>query len=174
MKIIMTISYLLALILVAGSAYSADFLEFRAKLTGDQEVPPVVNQIRARALFEVNPDRTMMDFELKAINNGAPVGLLGQAGAHIHCGAVGQNGPIVAFLSGVITGGVDGMFKIKATLTDANIVKNTCMDTIQQSITTLKELVDAMLAGKTYTNIHSNAHPAGETRGQIVEDIILR
>ena len=170
MKTAMTVSYLLVLMLLAGSAYSGDTLDFSAKLTGDQEVPPVVNQIRAKAHFEVNKDRTKLDYELKARNDKDPVGLLGQAGAHIHCGRVGQNGPVVAFLAGVINGGVDGKVEIKATLTDANIVENTCAESIQQDINTLKELVDAMLAGNIYVNIHSNNHLGGEVRGQIQSD----
>ncbi|MDV6343330.1 CHRD domain-containing protein [Nitrosomonas sp. Is37] len=178
----MTVSYLLVLILLARNVYSSDmairltpveqlFLQgyITAKLTGDQEVPPVVTQVQGKANFAFNQELTEMAYELKAQSSrDEPVGLLGQAGAHIHCGAVGKNGPIVAFLSGVITGGVDGMVEIKATLTDANIVANTCMNSIQQDIKTLKDLAEAMHAGNTYVNIHSNAHPGGEVRGQIV------
>lgn len=173
MKTAMAVSYLLVLILLASSAYSEDSLDFKAKLTGDQEVPPVVNQIRGKAQFEINNDRTKMDYELEVKSrkkDNELVGLLGQAGAHIHCAPVGVNGPIVAFLSGVINGGVDGKFKIKATLTDANIVENICMGTIQQEIKTLKDLVEAMRAGNTYVNVHSNVHPGGEIRGQIELD----
>lgn len=170
MKTAMTVSYLLVLILLAGSAYSDDLfndnsLDFKAKLTGDQEVPPVVSKVRAKAQFEVNKDRTKMDYELKAKSSkDEPVGLLGaQVGAHIHCAPAGENGPIVVPLAGVIEGGVDGKVTIKATVTDANITNPSCG-------TNIKELVDSMLAGKTYVNIHSKVHPGGEVRGQIELD----
>lgn len=142
MKTAITASLLLVFMLLAGSVYSNDSLEFKAKLTGDQEVPPVETPARGEAKLEVNEDQTKIEYELRAKSpkeNEDRIGLLGAAGAHIHCAPVGVNGPIAAFLSGVITGGVDGKVKIKATLTDANIVENTCSETItsQQNIKSL-------------------------------------
>ncbi len=136
-----------------------DDLEFRARLTGAEEVPPAETRTRGKARFEVNEERTRIRYELEVAAKD-DVGLLAVAGAHIHCAPRGSNGPVVAFLAGPITGGVNGKFEIEATLTDANITNPACGATIA-------ELVDAMLAGGTYVNVHSRVRPSGETRGQI-------
>ncbi len=164
MKAAVTVSSLLVLIFLAGNAYSNDSLEFKAKLLGDQEVPPVDSRVRGVVQFEVNKDHTMIDYKLEVrTREKEPVGLLGAAGAHIHCAPVGENGPAVAFLGGVVSGGFEGKVEIKATLTDANIVNASCGATIQ-------ELVEAMRAGNTYANVHSVKNPSGEARGQIEMD----
>jgi len=59
-------------------------------------------------------------------------------------------------------------------LTDANITAITphpdCMTTIGMDITSIADLAQAVRAGKIYANVHTVAHPAGEIRGQLVED----
>jgi hypothetical protein len=95
--------------------------------------------------------------------------------AHLHCAPTGVNGPVVAFLFGNLPGGfnVDGRLA-KFTLTDANITAITphpdCMTTIGMDITSIADLAQAVRAGKIYANVHTVAHPAGEIRGQLVED----
>lgn len=164
MKAAINAFLLLVLIFLAGNAYSKDPLEFKAKLSGDQEVPPVDSRVRGEAKFEVNKDHTKINYELEVKTRKKElVGILGAAGAHIHCAPVGVNGPVVAFLAGVVSGGFEGKVEIKATLTAANIVNDSCGATIQ-------ELVEAMRSGNTYVNVHSVNNPAGEARGQIELD----
>lgn len=155
---------LFVLTLLTGSVNADDELEFSARLTGDQEVPPVDTQTKGKASFEVNEDYTKINYELKVKTRGMDtVGLLGVAGAHIHCAPAGQNGPVVAFLAGVVNGGLDGRVEFSATLTDANIVDDTCGATIA-------DLVNSMSSELTYVNVHSLANPSGEVRGQILQD----
>jgi hypothetical protein len=63
-------------------------------------------------------------------------------------------------LAGPVPGGFDGKVRVQGTLTDANIVNTACGSTIS-------EIVDSMLAGNAYVNVHSAANPGGEVRGQI-------
>lgn len=91
------------------------------------------------------------------------VDLLGAAGAHIHCTPRGENGPVVAFLAGVVPGGLDGEVEISGTLTQATIVNPACGATISQ-------LVDSFSSGDAYVNVHSSVHTAGVVRGQIEAD----
>lgn len=136
-------------------------LEFKADLTGDQEVPsPVVTETTGEARFKVNSALTEIKFELEIED---AVDILSAAGAHIHCAPADQNGPIVAFLAGEVPGGFDGEVKIEGTLTDANIINTACGATIA-------ELVQSMKDGNAYVNVHSVANPGGEIRGQIAED----
>jgi len=153
---------MISLLAVTGIAARSgdDGSEFKASLTGAEEVPSVVTTTTGRAEFEVNSAQTQIKFELKVRE---ATDILAAAGAHIHCAPKGVNGPIVAFLAGVVTGGFDGKVEIEATLTGANITNPLCGATIA-------DLVQSMKDGNTYVNVHSAAHPGGEARGQIVED----
>lgn len=130
---------------------------FQADLSGSQEVPPVVTDTSGKANFHADRGETEIRFRL-SIKNGD--GVLGVAGAHIHCAPSGANGAVVAFLAGAVPGGIDGKVDVRATLTEANIVNDACGATIP-------ELLDAMQAGGTYVNVHSLANPGGVVRGQI-------
>ena len=137
-------------------------LGFTARLTGDQEVPPVETRTRGRAHFTVNHALTKIKFKVKVRVRDDDVGLLGVAGAHIHCGLAGANGPVVAFLAGDMPGGLIGKVEFGGTLMDGNIINPVCGETIA-------DLADAMRDGDTYVNVHSLANAAGEVRGQIAE-----
>lgn len=150
----------LVLALAAGVASGNDTLEFKAELTGAEEVPLVETETTGEAKFEVNPAMTDIAYELEVEQ---ATDILAVAGAHIHCAPAGENGPVVVFLAGAHPGGLDGKLEVKATLTGANIVNDACGETIA-------ELVESMRAGNTYVNVHSAAHPGGEVRGQIMED----
>ena len=157
----------LALLLAPGFAGSvtADSddnggLEFKAKLTGSQEVTDpsggVATDTVGKARFEFNDDKTKLEFELE-VEDGVRV-----TQAHIHCAPADSNGPIVIFLAGFHDKGwdVDGDWIGDATATDANITNNACGSTLAQ-------IAQAMAEGRTYANVHTVAHPAGEVRGQI-------
>ena len=154
---IFSILSLLFITVAPGAAYGDDELEFTAKLRGSNEVPPVETRTKGRAEFEANESRTKLKFEwvVRRANT-----ILGTAGAHIHCGGPTDNGPVAAFIGGVIEGGLKGTVKMKGTLTDQNVRDVGCG-------TNIATLVDAMIAGQTYVNIHSLENPRGEVRGQI-------
>ena len=154
-----TLSILLACTLGgAALADDDDELELSAKLRGSNEVPvPVETDTRGRAVFEVDEYGDSIDYRLtirRATN------ILGAAGAHIHCGGPDVNGPVAVFLAGVHPGGLQGTVRVRGTLTDQNILDPSCGATIA-------ELIDSMVAGDTYVNVHSLDNPGGEVRGQI-------
>ena len=163
MKGLNTIFLIAALSMAGTPAFADDELEFKAELSGAEEVPPVDTDTTGEAEFEVNEDFTRIDFKLEIED---AVGILGAAGAHIHCAPKGANGPVVAFLAGSVPpAGFDGDVEIEATLTNSSIVNaNTDCGA------TIAELVEAMLDGETYVNVHSAANPSGEVRGQIRGD----
>ncbi|MCB1907479.1 MAG: CHRD domain-containing protein [Rhodocyclaceae bacterium] len=133
--------------------------DYGARLTGDQETAPVDTETRGRFRLEFNDDKSAATFRLR-VTDGVRV-----TQAHIHCGVEGQNGPPVIFLGGFHDRGwdVDGWWVANATVTDDNIVNDSCG-------TTLVDIAAAMDAGMTYVNVHTVANPAGEIRGQIRRD----
>ena len=153
-KIFATVAVLLIIVVCAGMAHADEL--FKASLTGDQEVPPVVTDTTGKALFRLNKAETEIEIQLH-VNDGVRI-----TQSHIHCAPAGVNGPIVVFLAGLHAAGldVDGKWVGNATITNTSIVNPACGATVSA-------LAASMRAGNTYANVHSVAHPAGVVRGQI-------
>lgn len=106
-------------------------------LAGSQEVPPVSTAATGKAAITIADDKTVKG---SIITSGVP----GKA-AHIHTGAPGVNGPII--IPFVKTGENEWKIADGAKLTD--------------------EQYAAYKAGNLYINVHSDAYPGGEIRGQL-------
>ena len=149
------------MLMVSGAVFASgkgrpfNDADFKAELSGAEEVPPVISNTFGEAKFIRNGGN--LNFELEVEDAS---GILGVAGAHIHCAPFGQNGSVVAFLAGPFTPGYDGKIEIKATITNASIINDTCG-------ADLSALIASMEAGMSYVNVHSIRNPSGEVRGQI-------
>ena len=132
--------------------------KFEAELEGAQENPAVMTTAGAEAEFKLD-SKGRLRFELEAtahIENAQQ--------AHIHLGARGQNGPVVAFLLPFNAAGVDfeeGDEIAEGRLTDADVIERPGFDG------TVAALVERMRQGRAYVNLHTVAFPGGEIRGQI-------
>ena len=71
--------------------------------------------------------------------------------AHLHVGAVGQNGPPIAWAFNATYGSISGSIK-------ASFIFNPSLNNISS----------LLAAGNVYFNIHTVAYPAGELRGQFM------
>lgn len=142
--------------LVAGTGLAAaggHLQNFRAHLSGDEEVPPVDTDAQGQALFKFDRTATELDYKLIVANIEDVVA------AHIHCGARGDNGPVgvTLFSGGPVS--PDGVLA-EATVT-APDEDNAC------GWGDLAAVRDAIVAGNAYVNVHTVANPPGEIRGQI-------
>ncbi len=119
-------------------------LTFSAKLTGEQEVPAVNTDAVGIASFTLNA--TMDTLCIHASVNG----LSGEiTGAHIHEGAIGVVGGIVFDLTDFLSlSGNDINASISGTLLTINVIQK-------------------MLEGGFYIDVHTDQNPDGEIRGQI-------
>jgi CHRD domain len=131
-------------------------LKFSATLTGAQEVPPVTTEGSGVALLKVVRNGTELRFVVRVEN------LTDVVQAHIHVGAVGVNGAVVAFLlhPGEAPPGPFSGRLARGTITEADLVGPLAGQP-------LSALVDEMIAGNTYVNVHTVAFPGGEIRGQV-------
>lgn len=138
-----------------------DEVEFKAKLSGSQEVPPVISDTSGRFTIEFDRALTVGEYRLR-VNDGERV-----TQAHLHCAPSGANGPIVVFLAGFHALGwdVDGKWIGNASISDANIIQGV---TCPEAIADLADLTAAMDSGNIYVNVHTVANPGGEVRGQLV------
>ena len=152
---------------LAAPSVSAQPSTFRAVLSGADEVPARDTLGRGFASFQLSPDGTELQYRLVVAN------IENVVAAHIHVGPEGVNGPVVAFLfgpaapgEGRIQGGI-----AEGTITGANLTGPLAGEP-------LSTLVEAMEAGNTYVNVHTNDgvapidtgpgdFPGGEIRGQI-------
>jgi len=84
--------------------------------------------------------------------------------AHIHLGARGQNGPVVAFLFGLTTptNFTRGQLIARGVLRDTNVI------TVERFTASIDDLAERIGQGRAYVNVHTVAHPGGEIRGQLV------
>lgn len=133
-----------------------DAIKFLASLTGAGEVPPPVLATNAwgNAGFTLNDDMTELGYRLKALKIES-----GSTQAAIHRGLPDDNGPVVALLYGPASPAVDERLNISGRLTQTDLVGPLAGD--------FAGFVDALRAGELYINVHSNAYPAGEIRGQV-------
>ena len=118
-------------------------------LTPGEEVPAVT--ANAIGYFSGTLRQNALDFDLSAVGDDITQ-------AHIHAGAKGSNGPVVAFLFGPADPAV-GAIHPTGTITEANLVGPMAKN--------WKAFTDAMAKGELYVNVHSTANPAGVVRAQI-------
>jgi hypothetical protein len=155
MRTLASFLVLIVAVLLRANTANADTI-FKAILTGDQEVPPVDTQAVGRVKIRVNDTLTAAEVSL-TVFDGVRV-----QQAHIHCAPAGANGPVVVWFAGMRAEGwdIDGEWISNLTFTDANVIDPTCG-------TTVADIVQAMINGNVYANVHTVAHPGGEIRGQV-------
>ena len=161
MKRLLFAAVLLLVVLLPGTATasareSGTTSNFKARLTGAQEVPPVASPGTGRVTFQLSEDGSKLRFRLTA------QGLTNRiTQAHIHLAPRGVNGGIVAFLFPLTETGVNPEgFEVAGTLTKEDLIGGL-------KDKPLSSLVEAMRSGGAYVNIHTVVHPGGEIRGQI-------
>lgn len=109
---------------------------------GSFEVPPVTPNAFGFGALRFSQNLTRMEYQFM------PIGLTGPVvAAHIHRGASGVNGPVIAGLN-------IGEF-ITGTIEDDALVEDIFFESV---------------VGSAYINVHTTANPGGEIRGQILLD----
>ncbi len=116
---------------------------FKTKLSGDHENDPVfdTNGFGA-ANIEFAGNRIIVSGGFDELSAAF-------TGAHIHTGAVDNNGGVAVALNPTISNDTTGVFEPK-----------------MNTFTVTPEQATAMFAEGTYVNVHSSANPGGELRGQ--------
>lgn len=134
-------------------------LNFRAHLSSDQEVPQNGSKTTGQAIFQLSKDGMNLKYKVIVAN------IENVTMAHIHLAPAGSNGPVVAWLypprpPAMLKPGTTNGILQQGTLTKANLAGSLAGKE-------LKDLVDLIIAGNTYVNVHTSQFPGGEIRGQI-------
>ncbi len=147
--------------------------QFITTLEGSQEVPPVSTTASGFAEFALNEPGDEMAFIISLTNldiDGIKTGSVSDdvTGAHIHRAPSGVNGEIVVGFIGPDTVSED----IHPVIFDPDLdllFGTIKADGLSGTLTAqpLSSLVNEMISGNTYVNIHTIANSGGEIRGQI-------
>ncbi|MGH8936840.1 MAG: choice-of-anchor L domain-containing protein [Acidimicrobiia bacterium] len=147
-------------VFLGAQTFEAALPEFNffAFLDGEEETPPVATNGAGVFGASVNQDETILTFVVVNFN------LANVVAAHIHCGDPGVAGPVgVTLFAGGPTSEDGILAQTSVTAPDEG---NDC------GWATLADVLDALRAGDTYVNVHTQANPGGEIRGQVqAEDI---
>ncbi|MFN0094627.1 MAG: CHRD domain-containing protein [Dehalococcoidia bacterium] len=138
-----------ALLFGAASSGSAQAPGINIPLSGAEEVPAV--ETTASGRFTATLGGGSLDGELRA--NGTALTM-----AHIHLGAKGANGPVVAFLFGPDATGVNAIHQ------SVSVTPDKLLGPLAGN---WQGFVNALRRGELYVNVHSVANPPGVIRGQI-------
>ena len=112
-------------------------VDIKVPLSGDHEVPPVKSAGIGSAFFAISGDGKVSG-QVNVVN-------IKPVAAHVHEALPGAAGPIVFPL-------------VRSGDTSFTVPPNVMLNEAQQA---------ALKAGKLYVNVHTEAHPGGELRGQL-------
>lgn len=155
---------LIALALLAATLVFADHRtnSFRAILDGYQEVPAVSSTGSGRFVMRIvdedTIDYTLIYNDLEGTTTTA---------SHVHLGQKDVNGGVMFFICG--GGGrpdcTPTSGRYSGSVTAADILGPAGQGIAEREF---EEVLRAIREGAAYVNVHTNKHPGGEIRGQII------
>lgn len=161
----LALAIMLLLSLLLAQPGSAAMMTYTATLSGAEEVPANASTATGTATYSLSDDGKTLNYAITVTNLNNPVM------AHIHLGKKGENGPIIVplFAGQAASGPKTG------TLVQGSVSVDKLAGPMAGK--SLTDLIAAIEAGNTYTNVHTNdgkdpanSGPgdlaAGEIRGQ--------
>ncbi len=135
--------------------------EFRAGLSGYKEVPAISTMGDGAFQAEIRADSVHYRLRYDDLEGGDVLG------AHIHLGRPATNGGVIAFLCG---GGdkpaCPASGTVKGVITAEDVIGPEAQGIAPGEF---RELVWAIERNATYVNVHTEAYPNGEVRGNVRE-----
>jgi hypothetical protein len=144
---------LTSLVVTTATSSYAQNEKYRAKLDGNNEVPPVNSTAEGVINFKTKNDTLTWKMNVTGTNDAT--------GVNIHKGKAGENGEIIVDLMKVSkhSDNPKGM-TMRGNVTDSSLTGSMAGQTIA-------DLKTAMANGDTYINLKTQDHPDGLLRGQI-------
>ena len=146
-------------ILALSAPASAQSVTLLATLTGAGEATQTSNGVNTGAFGDAT---VVVDLGARTISYSVRVFNLpsGVSVSHIHVGSALTAGPIVVNFAPPVPASND--FGYSGVVKDTDVVLRP-----DQGIRTADDVFQAILGGNTYVNVHSQANPGGEIRGQL-------
>jgi hypothetical protein len=143
------------------SANSIDlFTGPRALLKGATETPPVVSEAIGLSSLFITENTLTFQLSVEPLPDSQVTEI------HIHVGSPGENGPIIFTL---FDSQFDGVFTghLNAQLNAGNLENPP-----DAGITSMDDVILAILEGRAYVNLHTIVNPTGEIRGQLTTPLV--
>lgn len=156
MQRVLTLAMAGVFALLVSTQAQAQTLNFRADLSGGNEVPGVVTGSAGVATISLNQATGAVTYRVEVYN--MPVGT---TASHFHVGAVGVAGPVVVNFT--VATGISNDYAISGTATAADLVQRA-----PQGINSWEDFLQALMLGNIYVNVHSTNNTGGEIRGQVL------
>ena len=146
-----------AALCVGSTEASAQLVDMVATLSGSAETPaPGVNTgASGTAMVQVDIEAEELSVALRVFNLPSPT-----TAAHIHIAPPGHAGPVV--LDFPLPTGRTGDISVDFRLRGSALRPQAAI-----GILTMTDVIQAILTGNAYVNVHTQANGAGEIRGQL-------
>ena len=153
-------------------------INYNTTLTGNQQVPPIKTNGIGTASFELFDDNKTLHYQINVLDVPKITGI------HIHQGKLGENGDVIVNLynskenlfqnenqnetkmSQIESNSVTINGNTQSSLVASGTINNSDLEG-PLSGKNLSDLITLMQSKNTYVNVHSEAYPDGEIRGQI-------
>jgi hypothetical protein len=145
-----------ALALVLATHASAQTVTLRTTMNGGEEVPVISTGMVGTAEVSVDIANREVVVNLSVFNTPTAT-----TAGHIHAGPAGIGGPVVLNFPASIVGRT-GDFAMSFRLGQRDFVARPA-----QGINTMDDIIQAIVNGNSYVNVHTTQNPGGEIRGQL-------
>jgi len=144
---------------LAAAPAAAQSFTLTANLSGAGEATQIANGVNTGAFGDAT---VVMDLGAQTLTFTIRVFNLpsGVTGSHIHVGADKTNGPVVVNFAVAANSSND--FGLTGVVRFADFTLRP-----DQGIRSPEDMVQAILGGNSYVNVHSTVNPGGEIRGQL-------
>lgn len=153
-------TFVLTLGVLAGGVASAQaqVYSLTANLTGSEETPTALNTgAFGTATITLDVAARSLTYRIDVFN--LPSGV---TASHIHVGGVGTTGPVIVNFAPPVTASND--FAFSGTVPESQWVVRA-----DQGIRSGDDVIQAILGGNTYVNVHSSVNAGGEIRGRLTK-----
>jgi hypothetical protein len=156
MRRVLSLLFAGALVLLGSAVQAqAQTISCTALLSGGNEVPGIASGSGGNATVTMNVAAGTIAYQVNVFN--LPNGV---TQSHIHAGSPGVGGPVV--INFVVPTGVSNDFGISGTATQTDLVARP-----SQGVNSMEDVAQMLAANQAYVNVHSQANPGGEIRGQL-------
>lgn len=148
-----------AVVLGLAAPVSAQQYTLLATLTGTGEATQTANGVNTGAFGDAT---VIVDLTARTVTYTVRVFNLpsGVSASHIHAGSIQTAGPVVVNFAPPVPASND--FAFSGIVRDTEFVLRP-----EQGIRAPDDMFQAIIGGNSYVNVHSQANPGGEIRGQL-------
>jgi hypothetical protein len=128
---------------------------FQAKLSGDEEIPPVKTKAKGHITLRLNKEQNELIYRITLTNVEEVLS------TDLHAGRRGAKGELIAtLLTEPWNRDINGALYVEGTIAAYQFVGSLKGESLHC-------LLQMMKVGETYVNVRTKKHPDGEIRGQI-------